>query len=253
MVVIGVIPARYLSSRFEGKVLADILGKSVLQRVWEQAKEALLLDDLIIACDDERIVSAAFGFGAKAVLTAPGHVSGTDRITEVVNPLDVKIVINIQGDEPLVHPTMIDSVARALLEDDSISMATVMKRIEGPKIIADPNVVKVVVDKNNFALYFSRAGIPFCAQNSEVKSVNYYKHIGLYGYTKDFLFTYKNLPVSNLEKIECLEQLRVLEEGYKIKVIETKYDTVGVDTPEDLKKVIEFLKKEKGDAPDTDR
>lgn len=245
MEVVGVIPARYSSSRFEGKVLADILGKPMIQRVYEQAKETRLLDDLIIACDDERVVEVARGFGAKVVLTAKAHSSGTDRICEVVNPLDVRIVINIQGDEPLIHPTMIDSVATCLLEDSSLSMATVMKKIEDPLIISDPNVVKVVVDKNNFALYFSRATIPFLAQNSEVKSPAYYKHIGLYGYTKDFLFIYKNLPVSNLEKIECLEQLRVLEEGFRIKVIETKYDTIGVDTPEDLEKVKQYLKNHK--------
>lgn len=245
MDVVGVIPARYSSTRFKGKVLADILGKPMIQYVWEQAKQALLLDDLIIACDDERIANVAQEFGAKVVLTAKAHISGTDRIVEVVNPLDVKIVINIQGDEPLIHPTMIDGVAQALLDDSSLSMATVMKAIEDEEVINDPNVVKVVIDKNNFALYFSRAPIPFYAQNSEVKLPVYFKHIGLYSYTKDFLFTYKNLPVSYLERVECLEQLRVLEEGFRIKVIETKYDTISVDTPEDLEKVKEYLKKKK--------
>lgn len=243
MNVIGVIPARYQSTRFEGKVLADILGKPMIQHVWERGKESLLLDDLIIACDDERVAAVAKEFGAKVVLTAKAHASGTDRIIEVVNPLDVKIVINIQGDEPLIHPTMIDTVAQALLDENTVSMATIMKKIEDPNEINDPHVVKVVVDKNNFALYFSRAAIPHHAQNSEAKAVVYYKHIGLYGYTKDFLFTYKNLPVSDLERIECLEQLRVLGEGFRIKVIETKYDTVGVDTPEDLEKVKLCLRK----------
>ena len=167
-----------------------------------------------------------------------------------MNPLDVRIVVNIQGDEPLVHPTMINSVARALLDDKSLSIATIIREMKDPKDIADPNVVKAVVDKNNFALYFSRAPIPFPAPNSLVKSPLYYKHIGLYGYTKDFLFTYKNLPVSNLEKIECLEQLRILEEGFRIKVVETKYDTVGVDTPDDLIKVKEYLQAEKYNAAD---
>lgn len=250
MDVIGIIPARYSSTRFEGKVLADIGGKPMIQHVWERAKKAVLLEDLIIACDDERIIQVAKEFAAHVVFTAKAHVSGTDRICEVVNPLDVKIVINIQGDEPLIQPTMIDSIARALLDDTSISMATIMKKIEDPVSIHDPNVVKVVVDKNNFALYFSRAPIPFQAQNSEVELPTYYKHIGLYGYTKDFLFTYKNLPVSNLEKTECLEQLRVLEEGFRIKVIETKYDTVGVDTPEDLEKVKEYLQRAELHAPD---
>lgn len=242
---LGVIPARYSSTRFEGKVLADILGKPMIQHVWERAKQAKTLDDLIIACDDERVASTARDFGAKVAMTSKGHASGTDRISEVVNPLDVKIVINIQGDEPLIHPMMIDSVARALLEDSSLSMATVMKKITDPLSINDPHVVKVVVDKNNFALYFSRAAIPYLAVNSEVENPVYYKHIGLYGYTKDFLFIYKNFPPSSLERTECLEQLRVLDEGLRIKVIETKYDTVGVDTPQDLEKLKEFLSKGK--------
>lgn len=245
MDIIGVIPARYASTRFEGKVLADILGKPMIQWVYERAKEARLLDDLIIACDDESVASRAREFGAKAVMTSKSHTCGTDRIIEVINPLDVKIVINIQADEPLIHPTMIDALAQALLDEAQVSMATIRKKIENEQEFNDPNVVKVVVDKNNFALYFSRAAIPHRAHNSEDKSPVYYKHIGLYGYTKDFLFIYKNLPVSNLEKIECLEQLRVLEEGFRIKVIETKFDTLGVDTPEDLEKVKLYLKKEK--------
>jgi len=245
MDVIGIIPARYSSSRFEGKVLADILGKPMLQHVWEKAKQSLVLDDLIIACDDERVARSAREFGAKVVFTAKAHASGTDRICEVVNPLDVKVIVNIQADEPLVHPTMIDTLARTLLDDNSISMATVMKGIDEPEIINDPHVVKVVIDKYNFAVYFSRAAIPFHAKNSQVKVPLYFKHIGLYGYTKDFLFIYKNLPVSYLERVECLEQLRVLEEGYRIKVIETKHDTIGVDTPEDLEKVIAYLREQK--------
>jgi 3-deoxy-manno-octulosonate cytidylyltransferase (CMP-KDO synthetase) len=243
MDVIGVIPARYSSTRFEGKVLADISGKPMIQHVWERAKQALTLDDVIIACDDERVAKVAKEFKAKVVFTAKAHSCGTDRIIEVVNPIDVKIVINIQADEPLVHPMMIDALAQELLDNNTVSMATLMKKIENPQELNDPNVVKVVVDKNNFALYFSRAAIPHRANNSEIKSPVYYKHIGLYGYTKDFLFIYKNLASSNLEKIERLEQLRVLEEGFRIKVLETKYETVGVDTPEDLEKVKLYLKK----------
>jgi 3-deoxy-manno-octulosonate cytidylyltransferase (CMP-KDO synthetase) len=242
--VIGVIPARYSSTRFEGKVLADILGKPMLQHVWERAKQARVLDDLLIACDDERVLEASREFGAKVIFTAKGHISGTDRIIEVVNPLDVKVVVNIQGDEPLIHPIMIDMAAQALLDDKTVSIATIMKQIENIRDIDNPDVVKVVVDKNNFALYFSRAAIPFRARNSEVQSPVYYKHIGLYAYTKDFLFTYRNLPVSSLEDTEKLEQLRVLQEGYRIKVIETKYDTIGVDTPEDLEKVKKYLRKQ---------
>ena len=244
MDVIGVIPARYSSVRFEGKVLADIMGKPMVQHVWERAKQVRLLDEVIIACDHEAIADAATGFGAKVVMTSKSHDCGTDRIAEVVNPLDVKIIVNIQADEPLIHPTMIDSVARALLDNPKVSMATIMKKIEDQTLIIDPNVVKVVTDKNGFALYFSRSIIPYLADNSTIKAPSYFKHIGLYGYTKDFLFTYKNLPASSLEMTEKLEQLRVLEEGFKIKVVETKFDTIGVDTPEDLEKVKEYLGRE---------
>jgi len=232
--VIAVIPARYSSTRFEGKVLADIAGRPMIQHVWERARQAKLVDELIIACDDERVAAAAREFGATVAMTAKQHTCGTDRIAEVVNPLECKVVVNIQADEPLLHPTMIDNVARVLLDEPSIAMATIIKRIDDPAAITDPHVVKVVMDKNDFALYFSRAPIPFLAHSSEVKKPVYYKHIGLYGYTKDFLFTFKNLKPSYLEKTERLEQLRVLQEGYRIKVIETQYDTIGVDTPEDL-------------------
>jgi 3-deoxy-manno-octulosonate cytidylyltransferase (CMP-KDO synthetase) len=245
MDVLGIIPARYSSTRFEGKVLADILGKPMIQHVWERAKESALLDDLIIACEDERVAETAKGFGAKVTLTSKGHASGTDRICEVINSLDVKIVVNIQGDEPLIHTSMIDAVARELLDDSDISMATVMKAIDNPEDISDPHVVKVVIDKRNFALYFSRSPIPFHAREADISQPLYFKHIGLYGYTKDFLFVYKNLPVSYLERVERLEQLRVLEEGFRIKVIETKHDTLGVDTPEDLEKVKALLQGER--------
>jgi 3-deoxy-manno-octulosonate cytidylyltransferase (CMP-KDO synthetase) len=237
MQAIGVIPARYASTRFEGKVLADISGKTMLQRVWEQARAATLLDDLIIACDDQRIFDAVQGWGARAVMTSKAHTSGTDRICEVINPLEVKIVINIQGDEPLIHPNMIDAVARALLNDAKVMVATLIKKITDLADVYNPHVVKVVKDKDDFALFFSRAEVPYHAENSEIKAPVYYKHIGLYGYTKDFLFIFKNLAPSYLEKTERLEQLRILEEGFRIKVVETEYDTVGVDTPEDLEKV----------------
>lgn len=241
MEVLGVIPARFGSTRFEGKVLADILGKPMIQWVYEAATKVKLLDDLIIACDDERIMRAARDFGAKALLTSKAHTCGTDRIAEVVNPIDTRIVVNIQADEPLLYPAMVDSVARALLDDDNVVMSTLRKEITVLEELNDPNIVKVVVDKDDFALYFSRSAIP-SAQRYVEKSApglpkGFYKHIGLYAYTKDFLFTLKKLPISNLEKIEQLEQLRVLENGHKIKVIETNFETIGVDTPEDLLKV----------------
>ena len=244
MDVIGVIPARYSSTRFSGKVLADIFGKPIIQHVWERAKQVRILDDIIIACDHEEVARVAREFGANVVMTSKSHVCGTDRIAEVVNPLDVRVIVNIQGDEPFIHPTMIDGVARALLEDPKVSMATIKRKIDDLGLINDPNVVKVVTDKNNFALYFSRSPIPFLAPGSQISVPEYFKHIGLYSYTKDFLFTYKNLPVSNLEKTEKLEQLRVLEEGFKIKVIETKFDTIGIDTPQDLERAKEYFKTE---------
>ncbi|MFC1657949.1 3-deoxy-manno-octulosonate cytidylyltransferase [Candidatus Omnitrophota bacterium] len=239
MEAIGVIPARYSSTRFQGKILADICGRPMIQHVWEQAKEARLLDDVIIACDEEEVFKVASDFGANCVMTSKGHLSGSDRITEVISPLEVKVVVNIQADEPLIKPIMIDSLAETLIRDDSVYMATLIKQIEDAEEVNNPNAVKVVVDKNNFALYFSRAAIPFPAD----KKFNpvYYKHIGLYAYTKDFLFRYKNILPSSLERAEKLEQLRVLEEGLRIKVIETKFDTIGVDTPADLEKVTQIL------------
>jgi 3-deoxy-manno-octulosonate cytidylyltransferase (CMP-KDO synthetase) len=242
MEVIGVIPARYGSTRFEGKVLADILGKPMIHHVYERAKKARVLDDLIIATDNEKIIKAVKKFKGKAVFTSPDQPTGTDRLTEVVNPIDVKVVVNIQGDEPLVSPETIDHLASAVLDVKGVQMATVITKITDKKDLDDPNAVKVITDRNGFAIYFSRSRIPY--NISEEKCV-YYKHIGLYAYTKDFLFTYKNLPKSRLEQVERLEQLRVLEHGYKIKTVETNHDTIGVDVPEDLEKVKQFLLKEK--------
>jgi 3-deoxy-manno-octulosonate cytidylyltransferase (CMP-KDO synthetase) len=238
--VLGVIPARYASVRFEGKVLADILGKPMVQHVWEAAKKAKTLDDVIVACDDERIFKAVTSFGGKAVMTAKAHTSGTERIAEVVGDIDVKIVVNIQGDEPLLHPSMIDDAVYPLMNNESLGVTTLMKRIEEESEVADPNVVKLVVDKKGHALYFSRCPIPFVRDEEPGMRVHY-KHIGLYAYVKEFLFTYKNLPPSKLEKLEKLEQLRILENGYPIMVLETKHETIGVDTREDLEKVVAWL------------
>jgi 3-deoxy-manno-octulosonate cytidylyltransferase (CMP-KDO synthetase) len=233
MNAIGIIPARYKATRFEGKVLADLVGRPVIQHVYEMADESKALDDLIVATDDERILKAVKDFGGKAVLTSVDHKTGTDRLTEVVNPLDVNIVVNIQADEPFAHHSMIDDMVNALINDASAHMATVVKRITDKDEAIDPNVVKAVIDKNGYALYFSRSPIPF---ERGQKAEAFYKHLGLYAYTKDFLFTYTNLPQSHLEKVESLEQLRVLEHGYRIKTVETGIETIGIDTPEDLKK-----------------
>lgn len=243
MKAIGVIPARWGATRFEGKVLANLLGKSVIQHVWENAKKAKTLDDLVVACDDERIKKVVEGFGGKAIYTSPDQPSGTDRLAEVVNPLDVKIAVNIQGDEPLIKPIMIDNLVIALEDEKVAQMATIKKKIDDESELTNSNVVKVVTDRNGYALYFSRYAIPYnrTGETDEKKKPVYYKHIGLYAFTKDFLFTFRNLPNSALENAEKLEQLRVLEYGYKIKVVETKFDTVGVDRPEDLKRAEEAM------------
>jgi 3-deoxy-manno-octulosonate cytidylyltransferase (CMP-KDO synthetase) len=214
----------------------------MIQHVWEQAQKSKLLKDVIIACDDKRVFQVCKEFNGKVVMTSPEHSSGTDRIAEVVKGLKVDIIINIQGDEPLIKPEVIDALAEVLVKDDS-PMATVIKKIHDEKELNDQNVVKVVIDKNQHAIYFSRSPIPFNRDKKSFNEVGYYKHLGLYAYTKDFLKTFVELPQSNLEKIEKLEQLRALEAGYKIKTIETNWETVGVDTPDDLKKVETFLAK----------
>jgi len=242
MDVVGVIPARYGSTRLAAKALADIGGKPMVQLIYEQAKKASVLDEIIIATDDERIKDAVEKFNGKAVLTSKEHISGTERLTEVVFDLDVKVVVNIQGDEPLIHPSMINEVAYALLENQNLVMSTLKHRITEEADYNNPNVVKVVTDKNNFALYFSRSLIPNTMRKKEGQEIIFYKHIGIYAYTKDFLLTFKGLKSSRLEEAESLEQLRALEHGYPIKVLETKYDTISVDTKEDLQKVIKLLK-----------
>ena len=247
MDAVGIIPARYGSTRFEGKLLADFCGKPVIQHTWENAKKSNSIGDLIIATDDKRIYNAAKGFGANVVYTSTAHKSGSDRLTEVAASIDAKIVVNIQADEPLLHPSMIDDVVGVILKDNTLVMSTLCHRIKNVAEAQDPNVVKVAFDRNSFALYFSRAPIPYERMGSDDKlqAIEYYKHIGIYAYAKDFLFTFKSLPQSRLEKTEKLEQLRVLENGYRIKVIETKFDTIGIDTPEDLEKAIEIVKGKK--------
>lgn len=241
MDVIGVIPARYGSTRLHAKALADILGKPMIQHIYERAKEASVLDDVIIATDDIRIKDAVEKFGGKVILTSKEHSSGTERLTEVIFDLDVKIVVNIQGDEPLIAPSMINDVAYALLENENLVMSTLKRLIIDPQEYLNPNVVKVVTTKDNFALYFSRSPIPNISRDPS-ENIPLYKHLGIYAYTKDFLLTFKGLKASKLEQAESLEQLRALENGYPIKVIETKHNTVSVDTEEDLQRVITILK-----------
>ncbi|HSW49558.1 MAG TPA: 3-deoxy-manno-octulosonate cytidylyltransferase [Bryobacteraceae bacterium] len=231
--ILGVIPARYASSRFPGKALALIAGKTMLQHVWERASRARSLSRLLIATDDERIQAAARGFGAAARMTRADHPSGTDRAAEVAAADPAGIVVNIQGDEPLIDPAAIDAAVAALLEAEDAPMGTLKKRITGPAELHNPNVVKVVTGLGGNAIYFSRSPIPFARSGESV----HFKHIGLYVYRKAFLVGYSALPVGPLEETEKLEQLRALENGFKIRVVETAYDSLGVDTPEDLRRV----------------
>lgn len=239
LAIIGVIPARYASRRLPHKLSRVLHGKSLLQWTWENASQAHMLDELIIACDHPELESLAQSFGAKVVHTSPDHLSGTDRIAEAVRDIEARIIINIQADEPLVHPSIIDRLAQELSYNSDVAMATVCKRIQDQEQINSSNVVKVVFDKDNFALYFSRFAIPYYRESPGERV--YYKHLGVYAYSKDFLFTFKNLPSSYLEHAECLEQLRALEAGYKIKVLETQFDSCGVDTEEDLLRVEQML------------
>ena len=234
--VIGVIPARYGSTRFKGKVLANLAGKPMIQWVYEQANQSKTLDELFVAVDDPRVQSCVEGFGGKAVMTGTHHQSGTDRIAEAVEKLPADIVVNIQGDQPLLDPNMIDEAVQPLLDHPEIPMSTIKTEI-GPEDFNDPGVVKVIVDENDFALYFSRSLIPYPRNNENLKV---YEHVGLYVYRKDFLLKYSKWPQGYLEKIESLEQLRVLEKGYKIMVVETRSKSaagVSVDTAEDLARV----------------
>jgi 3-deoxy-manno-octulosonate cytidylyltransferase (CMP-KDO synthetase) len=240
MKCVAVIPARLNSVRFNRKVLADIEGKPMIRHVWEQVRQAPSIDRVIIAVDDKEIFDIARSFGAEAILTSTSHPSGTDRIAEVAQKVVADVFINVQGDEPLVNPEMIDALAGAF-NTPSIQMATLIKKIEQTEEITNPNIVKVVTDKEGFALYFSRSPIPFVRDGANGTPV-YFKHIGMYAYRRDFLFTYTKLPPSFLEQKEKLEQLRVLENGYRIKTAETQYETVGVDTPQDLEKVRAILR-----------
>lgn len=231
--ILGVIPARFASSRFPGKALALLAGKPILQHVWERCQQARYLSDLIIATDDGRIYDAARAFRARVMMTRPDHISGTDRVAEVASAMPASVIVNIQGDEPLIDPAAVDAATLALLDDLDAPMATLKKKIENPDEITNPNVVKVVTNHKGDAIYFSRCPIPY----NRGHETTYYKHIGLYVYQRDFLLGYSGLPVGQLEQSERLEQLRALENGYRIRVTETEYESLGVDTPEDLEHV----------------
>lgn len=233
--VLGVIPARYAAQRFPGKPLALIAGKPLVQRVYERARLARRLDAVVVATDDERIANAVRGFGGDVVMTSPECPSGTDRAAEVARQRRCDLIVNIQGDEPLMRPEMIDALVTGIEEDTGCVMATLARRIEDAESLANPNVVKVVFAHNGRALYFSRHAIPF--QRDAQGGAGHFKHLGIYAYRREFLLQFVTMPPSGLERTEKLEQLRVLENGYAIQVLVTPHDSLGVDAPEDVARV----------------
>ena len=239
--VLVVIPARYASTRFPGKPLAPISGKPMIQHVVEHVRLATLPTRIVVATEDPRIKSAVESFGAEAILTRPDHRTGTDRIAEVATHIPADIYINVQGDEPLIDPSTIDAVAAAMADDDSIQLATPCSAITLPGEIMDPNIVKVVQDFDGQALYFSRAPIPWVRDTGDRVAAKHWKHIGLYGYRREALLEFPTLPPGELERIEQLEQLRWLENGFHVHVVETTYNAVSVDVPGDIQKVEKLL------------
>lgn len=239
MPAIVIIPARYSSTRFPGKPLCPLKDKPIIQHVHERAVKAGRADAVYVATDNRMIFNAVQGFGGKAVMTSELHQSGTDRIAEALasiedaESLKYDIVVNVQGDEPLIRPEMIDDVI-SLLDDNRADIGTLVKKILTPAEVNNSNVVKAVFDLDWFALYFSRAALPFFRDEQVVK--NYYKHIGIYAYRRDVLLEFSKMKQTPLEEAEKLEQLRAIENGFKIKIKETEFETIGVDTPEDLER-----------------
>ena len=246
MRILGIIPARYASTRFPAKPLADIAGQSMIERVYKQVKKSKSLAKIIVATDHIKIFDHVTSFGGSVCMTSESHASGTDRCFEVIKN-DVSqfdYVINIQGDEPFISPEQIDLLASLL--DGKTELATLSKKIDSKEQLFSPNVVKVVSDHAGKALYFSRSAIPHIrniAQDEWLNQHSFYKHIGMYGYRSDILEQLTRLGVSPLEKAESLEQLRWLENGYYIRIAETELETIGVDTPDDLEKAVQFARK----------
>jgi 3-deoxy-manno-octulosonate cytidylyltransferase (CMP-KDO synthetase) len=237
MKIVGVIPARWHSTRFPGKILADINGRPMLQRVWQQAQKARMLSSVIVACDAAHVLEQVRLFGATGVMTRADHVSGSDRVAEAVHDSDAQGVVNIQADEPLIDPSLIDALCRALIASPGFEVVTAVKRISTKEEFYSPNVVKAVVSTQGEALYFSRSAIPFRRDGEPQDYTHYLKHLGIYAYRRKFLLQYCRWPKSFLEQEESLEQLRILEAGYRIKTVLTESESIGVDTPEDLVKV----------------
>jgi 3-deoxy-manno-octulosonate cytidylyltransferase (CMP-KDO synthetase) len=248
MSAVIVIPARYDSTRFPGKPIALLKGKPLIQHVYENSQGALLAEDVIVATDSQAVFETVCSFGGRAVMTSRTHQSGTDRVSEIARLMEYDIVVNVQGDEPLINPQTIDDVI-SLLSDAAADIGTVVKRIGEPEEIIDPNVVKVVFGDDGFALYFSRAPIPYhrdgwrelsqCGVRDSLVTV--FKHVGIYSYRRDALLRLTEMKPTKLEEIEKLEQLRALEHGFRIKVKEISFETIGVDTPQDLERVERWL------------
>jgi 3-deoxy-manno-octulosonate cytidylyltransferase (CMP-KDO synthetase) len=241
--IVIVIPARYGSIRLPGKPLVSIAGVPMVQRVYERAKLSKLATQVIVATDDERIVKAVEGFGGQVRMTRSEHRTGTERVAEVAAHTEGDVYVNVQGDEPLLNPEVVDAAIGALLQEESAQIATVAVPIRVPADIMDPNVCKVVLDFDDNALYFSRAPIPWVRDSSGKIEAHHLKHLGLYVFQRDALLEYPTLPQGTLEKLEQLEQLRWLENGWKIRVAEVAHDSVSVDVPEDVARVEKFLEK----------
>ncbi len=235
-----IIPARYASSRLPGKPLVKIQGKPIIQWVYERSCEAKLPHRVIVATDDERILNAVRAFGGEGIMTRPGHKSGSDRIAEIVgkNP-EIDIAVNVQGDEPLIRPESIDKAIECLMDDESADISTLIRKISSKEEIHNPNIVKAVISSDGKALYFSRAAIPY--QRSDY-TPEYYGHIGLYVYRREALLKITQLMQSELEKAECLEQLRALQNGFSIKTAMVDYNPIGIDTPEDVSEFEKLMK-----------
>jgi len=241
--IIVVIPARYDSTRFPGKVLAKETGKYLIQHTWEQVRKAAIVEKVIIATNSEKVLSACKSFGADCVMTSASHQSGTDRIAEAVEKIDTDVVINVQADEPEIEPSNIELLAQLMIDNRQAKMATLVAKFENKEQIANPSIVKVIIGKDRFAKYFSRSVIPCCRKNGPVGDINdYYRHLGIYAYTKDFLLHITKLPAGKLEQIEQLEQLRVLEYGFEILTGFVKHIAPGIDTQEQY---LEFVKRVK--------
>ncbi len=239
--ILGVIPARFASTRLMGKPLADIGGKSLLQHTYEGASRSKLVDKIVIAVDDEQVAKAAKSFGAAFIMTPKDCATGSDRIALVAKEFPrADIIVNIQGDEPFINGMMIDQAIEPLLFDPDVNVSTLAKLIDNVEELKSPSVVKVVFDYKNFALYFSRSPIPFVrdaeTDKQMLEKADIYKHVGLYVYRKEYLLKFTKLEPTDLERWEKLEQLRMLENGFKIKIVETEFDSFSVDTPEDLEK-----------------